>query len=44
MDGGDLMDVLEGRIDFVSLLLRKKKYAARTGNIFISVNEILSNN
>ncbi|MBZ0313341.1 restriction endonuclease [Clostridium butyricum] len=44
MDGGDLMAVLEGRIDFVSLLLRKKKYAARTGNIFISVNEILSNN
>lgn len=40
MDGADLMAVLEERIDFVSLLLRKKRHAARTGNIFLRVHEI----
>lgn len=33
MDGADLMAVLEERIDFVSLLLRKKRHASQTGNI-----------
>jgi hypothetical protein len=36
MDGADLMAVLEERIDFVSLLLRKKRHAAQTGEIYIS--------
>lgn len=40
MDGADLMAVLEERIDFVTLLLRKKKYAAQTGKIFLRVHEI----
>ncbi len=41
MDGADLMAVFEGRIDFISLLLGKKRHAAHTGNIFFKVNEIL---
>lgn len=40
MDGADLMAVLEERIDFVTLLLRKKRFAAQTGNIFLHVHEI----
>lgn len=40
MDGADLMAVLEERFDFVSLLLRKKRHAAQTGNIFLRVHEI----
>lgn len=40
MDGADLMAVLEERIDFVTLLLRKKRHAAQTGNIFLRVHEI----
>jgi hypothetical protein len=35
MDGSDLMAVLEERIDFVSLLLRKKRHAAQTGDIYL---------
>lgn len=41
MDGADLMAVLEGRIDFVSLLMRKKRHAAQTGNIYLRIHEIL---
>lgn len=40
MDGADLMAVLEERIDFVSLLLRKKRHASRTGNIYLRFHEI----
>ena len=40
MDGADLMAVLEERIDFVTLLQRKKRHAAQTGNIFLRVHEI----
>jgi hypothetical protein len=40
MDGADLMAVLEERIDFVSLLLRKKRHAAQTGNIYLRFHEI----
>ncbi len=43
MDGGDLMAVFEERIDFVSLLLRKKRHAAQTGNIYFSYYQIVSN-
>ena len=42
LDGADLMAVLEERIDFVSLFLRKKRHAARTGSIYLTVNQILS--
>jgi len=41
MDGSDLMAVLEERIDFVSLFLRKKRHAAQTGNIYLRIHEIL---
>ena len=34
MDGSDLMAVLDERIDLVSLLLRKKRHAAQTGDIY----------
>lgn len=42
MDGADLMAVLEERMDFVLLLLRKKRHAAQTGNIYLKVHEIQS--
>jgi len=41
MDGSDLMAVLEGRIDLIQLLLRKRRYAAQTGNIYLRIHEIL---
>lgn len=41
MDGGDLAAVLEGRIDLVDLLLRKKRHASQTGEIYLKVNDIL---
>lgn len=41
MEGADLMAVLEQRIDFVSLLLRKKRHASQTGNIYLPIHEIL---
>ena len=40
MDGADLMAVLEERIDFVTLLLRKKRHAAQKGNIYLKLHEI----
>ena len=41
MDGSDLMAVLEGRIDLIELLLRKRRAAAQTGNIYLMIHEIL---
>ena len=41
MDGGDLIAVLEGRIDLTVLLQRKKDLAVEKRNIFVRVNEIL---
>jgi hypothetical protein len=41
MDGADLMAVLEERIDFVTLLLRKKRHAAQTGEIYLQIHRIL---
>ena len=41
MDGSDLMAVLEGRLDLVQLLLRKRRHAAKTGNIYLRIHEIL---
>ena len=43
MDGFDLMAVLEDRIDLKDLLLRKRRYASQTGNIYLKINDILSN-
>lgn len=42
MDGSDLMAVLEERIDFTSLLLRKKRHAAQTGHIYFSYYQMIS--
>jgi hypothetical protein len=36
MDGSDLLAVLEGRIDFPDLLLRKRRHAAQTGEIYLT--------
>lgn len=41
MDGSDLMAVLDGRIDLVQLLLRKRRAAAQTGNIYVKIHDIL---
>lgn len=41
MDGSDLMAVIEGRIDLVQLLLRKRRKASETGNIYLKIHEIL---
>jgi hypothetical protein len=40
MTGADLMGVVEERIDFVSLLLRKRKHAAQTGGILLQIHEM----
>lgn len=42
MDGGDLMAVFEERIDFVSLLLRKKRHASQTGNIYYTYFQMVA--
>jgi hypothetical protein len=41
MDGSDLTAVLEGRIDFIQLLLRKRREASQTGNIYLRIHEVL---
>jgi hypothetical protein len=41
MDGSDLMAVLEGRIDLIQLLLRKRRHASETGNIWLRIHEAL---
>lgn len=42
VDGGDLMAVFEERIDFTSLLLRKKRHAAQTGQIYLSYYQMVA--
>jgi hypothetical protein len=42
MTGADLMAVLEERVDFVTLLLRKRRHAAQTGSILLQVHEMFS--
>jgi hypothetical protein len=42
MDGSDLMAVLEERIDFTSLLCRKKRHASQTGNIYFSYHQMVT--
>ena len=41
MDGGDLMSVLENRIKFDRLLLLKRRHAARTGEIYVPISQLL---
>ena len=41
MDGSDLMAVFEGRIDLMQLLLRKRREASQSGNIYLRIHEIL---
>lgn len=40
MDGSDLMAVLEGRIDLIQLLLRKRRHASQTGEIYLPLHKI----
>jgi hypothetical protein len=40
LDGAHLMAILEGRIDFVSLLTRIRRHAAQTGRIYLPINEM----
>lgn len=41
VDGSDLMAVLEGRIDLIQLLLRKRRHASQTGKIYLKIHEIM---
>jgi len=41
VDGSDIMAVLEGRIDLLQLMLRKRRHASQTGNIYLRIHEIL---
>lgn len=40
MTGADLMAVLEGRIDFVDMLVRKRRHASQTGCILIEFSKM----
>lgn len=42
MDGSDITGVLEGRIDLLQLLLRKRRHASQTGNIYLKLHEIIT--
>lgn len=42
MDGSDLMAVLEERVDFITLLLRKKQHASRTGEIYLPFYKMIA--
>ena len=42
IDGSHLMAVLEGRIDLLQLLLRLRRFAAETGQIFLPIHKILA--
>ena len=42
MDSSDLMAVIEGRIDLIQLLLRKRRHASQTGNIYLKIHEIMT--
>ena len=41
MDGSHLMAVIEGRIDLMQLLLRMRRHASQTGNIYLRIHEIM---
>jgi hypothetical protein len=40
MTGSDLMSVLEGRIDFVDLLVRKRRHASQTGKVLTEFSQM----
>jgi hypothetical protein len=40
MHGADLMAVLEEQIDFVTLIVRKRRHAAQTGNIYLPISDM----
>lgn len=40
MDGGDLMAVLENRIDLKDMLFRKRRHASDTGDIFLQYKDM----
>lgn len=42
MDGSDLISVLEGRIPFIDLIMRKKQIASREGKIFVPFSKMTS--
>lgn len=42
IDGNHLMAVLEGRLDLFQLLLRLRRFAAETGQIYLPIHQILS--
>ena len=42
MDGADLMAIVEDRIKLPDLLLRKRRHASQTGNVFFPVADILA--
>ncbi len=42
MDGADLLAVLESRISLDELLLRKRRHAAQTGEVFLRVSDIFA--
>jgi len=41
MDGSHLMAVIEARIDLMQLLLRMRRHASQTGNIYLRIHEIM---
>jgi len=41
MDGNDLWAVLEGRIDLIQLLVRKRRHASQTGEIYLQIHKVL---
>lgn len=43
MDGSDLISILENRISFIDLILRKKQIAAREGRIFVPFSQMCTN-
>jgi hypothetical protein len=42
MDGMDLMAVLDRRIALDDLLLRKRRHAAQTGEVYLRVSDVLT--
>lgn len=42
VEGADLMAVLEGRIDLIQLLLRKRRHVAQTGEVLLPIHRILT--
>jgi hypothetical protein len=41
MNGTDMWGVLDGRVEVPTVLERKRKHAAQTGNVFLLITEIV---